>query len=160
MRQGSEHVSRSSGQPRRLLTTTVLPLSQMSGHLEFSWQRLSRSAVFLIQVIRTCLHDSVLVVSYCEMIHTWQVLWISVTGDMKLCHKVLLLTASVSNTIGWDRFNTLTASTILGQTRLPLLNPKSQLSKNKCICNLSRLSYFHSPGGSMCTISLRRGRQL
>jgi len=27
--------------------------------------------------------------------------------------------------------NTLTAATILGQTRLPMLNPKFQLSKNK-----------------------------
>ena len=58
-------------------------------------------------------------------------------------------------------FYTLTASAILGQTRLPLLNPKSQLSKDKCaFCSLSRLFYFHSPGGSMCTIYLRRGSQL
>ena len=67
MRQEWEHVFQSSGRLRRLLTTTGLPSSLMSGHLEFSWLKLLRLAVFLIQVMIACLHFLKLVIIFCRI---------------------------------------------------------------------------------------------
>jgi len=83
---------------------------------------------------------------------------VSLVGVLMVSWLVILIVNWTPCLLG-ENLNTLTASAILGLKWRPLLNPKPNFQKTKCICSLTKLFYFHSPGGSICTISLRRGRQ-
>jgi len=93
MRHVLELVSPSSGQLRRLLTTTDSPSSRTSGRLEFSWQKLWRSAVFRTQVTDSYCCS---IETFCEHVSlvacdnkSWVRKWVSKPGRLYLVSESL-----------------------------------------------------------------------